>query len=55
MCLQVFVPGQWSVQFAHNWVEKLETDLCEVVPNAHITAGIEPIDDPRSMQNQLLD
>ncbi len=53
--LHVLVPGQWSVQLAHDWVEKLEKDLREVVPGAHITAHIEPIDDPCSMEDQLLD
>ncbi len=53
--LHVLVPGQWSVQLAHDWVEKLEKDLRKVLPGAHITAHIEPIDDPCSMDDQQLD
>lgn len=53
--VHILVPGQWSVQLAHDWVEKLERDLREAVPGAHITAHIEPIDDPCSMEDQLLD
>ncbi|WP_323001934.1 cation diffusion facilitator family transporter [Denitromonas sp.] len=49
------VPGQWSVQEAHDWVERIEHDLRTVIPNCHITSHLEPIDDPCSMDDQALD
>jgi cation diffusion facilitator family transporter len=49
------VPGKWSVQEAHDWVERIESDLREAIPNCHITSHLEPIDDPCSMENQGLD
>ncbi len=53
--LHVLVPGQWSVQDAHNWVERIESDLMDAIPGCHITAHLEPIDDPCSMDDQALD
>jgi len=49
------VPGQWSVQEAHDWVERIERDLRTAIPNCHITSHLEPIDDPSSMEDQALD
>lgn len=49
------VPGQWSVQQAHDWVERIECDLRDAIPNSHITSHLEPIDDPCSMEDQELD
>jgi len=49
------VPGQWTVQKAHEWVERIELDLRHAVPECHITSHIEPIDDPCSMDDQELD
>ena len=53
--LHVLVPGKWSVQDAHNWVERIESDLMDAIPGCHITAHLEPIDDPCSMDDQALD
>ena len=47
--LHVLVPGKWSVQQAHDWLEKIEKDLRNVVPGSHITTHLEPVDDPCSM------
>lgn len=49
------VPGQWSVQEAHDWVERIESDLRDTISNCHITSHLEPIDDPCSMDDQELD
>lgn len=49
------VPGQWSVQKAHGWVELIENDLRKAIPNCHITSHLESIDDPCSMDDQELD
>jgi cation diffusion facilitator family transporter len=53
--LHVLVPGKWSVQDAHDWVEKIEHDIRNVLPGSHITAHIEPADDPCSLDDQELD
>ena len=49
------VPGKWTVQEAHDWVERVESDLRGVIPNCHITSHLEPIDDPCSLDDQELD
>jgi cation diffusion facilitator family transporter len=49
------VPGKWSVQDAHDWVERIERDLRTAIPNCHITSHLEPIDDPCSLEDQALD
>ena len=49
------VPGKWTVQEAHDWIERVESDLREAIPNCHITSHLEPIDDPCSMDDQELD
>lgn len=49
------VPGNWTVQDAHDWVERIESDLRAAIPNCHITSHLEPIDDPCSMHDQGLD
>jgi len=53
--VHVLVPGIWSVHEAHDWVERIESDLREAIPNCHITSHLEPIDDPCSMDDQGLD
>lgn len=52
--LHVLVPGQWTVSQGHDWVERIEADLRAIVPNCHITTHLEPIEDPRSMDDQEL-
>lgn len=52
--LHVLVPGQWTVSLGHDWVERIEADLRAIVPNCHITTHLEPIEDPRSMDDQEL-
>lgn len=49
------VPGKWSVQEAHDWVERIENDLRMAIPNCDITSHLEPIYDPYSMDDQALD
>jgi cation diffusion facilitator family transporter len=53
--LHVLVPGAWSVQEAHDWVEKIEKELRNAVPGSHVTTHLEPIDDPCSMDDEALD
>jgi cation diffusion facilitator family transporter len=53
--LHILVPGQWSVKKAHDCVETIEKDLRAAIPHSHITAHLEPIEDPRSMEDAGLD
>jgi cation diffusion facilitator family transporter len=46
--LHVLVPGSWSVQRAHDVVERIEQRLAEEVPSVTLSTHIEPVEDPRS-------
>ena len=53
--LHVLVPGQWTVQQGHDWAERIEAAIRRVVPHAHVTTHLEPLEDPLSMVDQGLD
>jgi divalent metal cation (Fe/Co/Zn/Cd) transporter len=53
--LHVLVPGAWTVQHGHDWSERIEADIRQAVPNAHITTHLEPKEDPLSLADQGLD
>ncbi len=53
--LHVLVPGQWTVQQGHEWAERIEADIRVVLPHAHVTTHLEPLEDPVSMIDQELD
>jgi len=55
MTLHVLVPGQWTVQYGHDWAERIEHDIHKALPFTHITTHVEPIEDPASMNDQELD
>ena len=53
--LHVLVPGQWTVQTGHDWAERIEADIRKLLPQAHVTTHLEPIEDPVSMFDRELD
>jgi len=53
--LHVLVPGEWTVQFGHDWAERIEADIRRALPHAHVTTHLEPLEDPLSMSDQGLD
>lgn len=53
--LHVLVPGAWTVQVGHDWLENIEADIRAAVPNAHVITHLEPMEDPRSLYDQSLD
>ncbi|MFZ2301599.1 MAG: cation diffusion facilitator family transporter [Gallionella sp.] len=53
--LHVLVPGHWTIQQGHDWAERIEVDIHNTLPDAHITTHLEPIEDPVSMMDQELD
>lgn len=55
MTLHVLVPGHWTVQYGHDWAERIEHDIHTALPFTHITTHVEPIEDPASMNDQGLD
>lgn len=53
--LHVLVPGAWTVQQGHDWLEKIEADIRCVVAHAHVTTHLEPMEDPASLFDEPLD
>jgi divalent metal cation (Fe/Co/Zn/Cd) transporter len=46
--LHVLVPGEWSVQRAHDMAERLEGELDEALGGAMVFTHLEPVEDPAS-------
>lgn len=53
--LHVLVPGKWTIQLGHDWSERIEADIRQAVTYAHITTHLEPMEDPVSLADQVLD
>jgi cation diffusion facilitator family transporter len=53
--LHVLVPGAWTVQQGHDWLDRIEADILRALPHAHITTHLEPLEDPASQSDQALD
>jgi divalent metal cation (Fe/Co/Zn/Cd) transporter len=51
----VLVPGQWTVQRGHDFVERVEAELSERLPNLTTFTHLEPTEDPRSYGDEGLD
>ncbi len=53
--MHVLVPGEWTVQRGHDLVEQIEADIRAAVPFSHLTTHLEPIEDPVSLSDQVLE
>lgn len=53
--MHVLVPGAWTVQHGHDWLERIEADVRAALPRSTVFTHLEPIEDPRSMEDQGLD
>ncbi|GAA4404836.1 cation diffusion facilitator family transporter [Tsukamurella soli] len=53
--LHMLVPGEWTVQRAHDLVEEVEDDLRGALEDLRVTVHLEPIDDPRAYEPWRLD
>ena len=53
--MHMLVPGQWTVQRAHNLSEEVEEALTGALDHLRVTIHIEPVDDPRSYESWRLD
>jgi cation diffusion facilitator family transporter len=50
--MHMLVPGAWTVQHAHDWSERLETDLRVALPQLHVTTHVEPREDAASYADE---
>ncbi|MEZ4713915.1 MAG: cation diffusion facilitator family transporter [Caldilineaceae bacterium] len=55
MSVHVLTPGVWTVQEGHNWLERIEAEIRAALPNITILTHLEPVEDPRSMDDKELD
>ncbi|OCW87554.1 transporter [Nocardia farcinica] len=53
--LHMLVPGDWSVQRAHDLAETIEDELRAAVDDLTVTLHVEPINDPRAYEGWRLD
>jgi len=53
--LHVLVPGGWTVQRGHDWLEQIEAEIRVAVPFSHLTTHLEPIEDPLSLVDETLE
>ncbi|MBD0859928.1 cation transporter [Gordonia sp. zg691] len=53
--LHMLVPGNWSVQRAHDLTETVEGELRAAVADLNVTMHIEPVNDPRAYEDWRLD
>ena len=53
--MHLLVPGAWSVQRGHDLVEQIEDEIHKYLPHTTITVHLEPLEDPRSWSDTVLD
>jgi cation diffusion facilitator family transporter len=53
--MHALVPGDWSVQKAHDLAEQIEHDIHQEEPDLAIFIHVEPLEDPASFQDLSLD
>jgi cation diffusion facilitator family transporter len=52
--MHVLVPGEWTVQRAHDLAEEVEAAVRAVVPGCTPFTHLEPVEDPASLQDQRI-
>ena len=53
--LHVLVPGAWTIQRGHDLSEHLESEIRAVLPGANVLTHLEPVEDPASFDDEMLD
>ncbi len=53
--LHVLVPGEWTVDQGHQFLERIEADLRNVLPAATVLTHLESLNDPSSWDDVNLD
>lgn len=51
----VLVPGEWTVARGHDLLEHIEEEIRASVPNVTVFTHLEPVEDPKSFNDQKLD
>lgn len=54
MEMHMLVPGDWSVKRGHDAMEDLIAVIREEYPELHVSGHLEPVEDPRSYEDQHL-
>ena len=55
LSVHVLVPGAWTVQRGHDLLEQLEAELRGAVPQLVVFTHLEPLEDPSSFADTVLD
>ncbi len=55
MEMHMLVPGAWSVKEGHDAMEDLIEEIRGEFPDLHVTGHLEPVEDPRSYEDEHLD
>lgn len=53
--MHVLVPGAWTVQQGHDWLERIEADVRAAIPRSSVFTHLEPIEYPGSLEDEPLD
>jgi divalent metal cation (Fe/Co/Zn/Cd) transporter len=53
--VHVLVPGDWTVRRGHELLEQIEADIRRAVPGALMFTHLEPLDDPASWADEMLE
>jgi cation diffusion facilitator family transporter len=53
--MHVLVPGTWTVKRAHDLADRLERDIAAAAPGTVAFTHLEPLGDPASYDDQVLD
>jgi divalent metal cation (Fe/Co/Zn/Cd) transporter len=53
--VHILVPGQWPVQHGHEFLECLESDIRQALPQTIVFTHLEPLEDPASLDDIPLD
>jgi cation diffusion facilitator family transporter len=53
--VHVLVPGAWTVQRGHEWLEEIEERIRAALPNTTVFTHLEPLEDPVAWQDTGLD
>jgi cation diffusion facilitator family transporter len=53
--VHILVPGQWTVQHGHEFLERLEDDIRQALPLTTVFTHLEPLEDPASFDDIRLD
>jgi cation diffusion facilitator family transporter len=54
LVLHLLVPGSWTVVQGHRMADQIENEVRASLPGANIATHIEPVEDPRSLQDGVI-